>query len=154
MATIRNLQLRVDPIQNTTHRRALVALTTAVALATALTVSFGATSQPAAAGVKCQPNVRVTNKKGASIKVLNFKYKIGTNTIYTEGLTNKILTPNETENWPSQRLSAAANGVVLTSTAVEYKDDTGGGYGSPRTSAWFPHSFTCGSNHNYIHEIQ
>jgi hypothetical protein len=154
MATIRNLHLRINSIQNTTHRRALVALATAVAVTTTLAVSFGATPQSAVAGVKCQPNVRVTNKKGASIKVLNFKYKIGSSTIYTEGLGNKILTPNETENWPSQTLNQAANGVVITSTAVEYKDDTGSGYGSPRTSAWFPHSFTCAANHNYIQEVQ
>lgn len=150
MATISNVQLRIDPIQNITHRRALVAL------AMALAVSFGAIDtrpQSAVAGVKCSPNVRVTNNKGASIKVLSFKYKIGSNTIYTEGLDNKILTRNETENWPSQTLNSAANGVVLTSTAVEYKDDTGSGYGNPRTSAWFPHSFTCDSSHNYIHEI-
>jgi hypothetical protein len=150
MATISNVQLRINSIQNTTYRRALVALLVALS-----TVSFvGATSQTAMAGVKCKPNVRVTNNQGASIKVLNFKYKIGSNTIYTEGLVNKVLTPNETENWPSQTLNNAATGVVLTSTAVEYKKDTGSGYKDPPlTSAWFPHSFTCGSNHNYIHEI-
>lgn len=154
MATIRNLQLRIDSIQNTTHRRALVALATAVAVTTALAVSFGATPQAAVAVVNCKPNVRVTNKKGASIKVISFKYKIGSNTIYTEGLGNKILTQNETENWSSQTLNNAANGVVITSTAVEYRDDTGPGYGSPRTSAWFPHSFTCAASHNYIQEVQ
>ena len=110
MATISNVQLRINSVQNTTYRRALVALLAALSV-----VSFvGATSQTAMAGVKCKPNVRVTNKQGASIKVLNFKYKIGSNTIYTEGLVNKVLTPNETENWPSQTLNNAATGVVLT----------------------------------------
>ncbi|MBD1845331.1 hypothetical protein H6F89_18350 [Cyanobacteria bacterium FACHB-63] len=154
MDIIRNMQSRANPIQNTTHHRVLVALTTALAVTFGAALPFSATSPATAAGVKCQPSVRVTNKKGASIKVLRFLYKVGGNKVYTEGLANKILTPNETENWSSQTLNNAATGVVVTSTAVEYKDDTGSGYGSPRTSAWFPHSFTCGSNHNYIHEIQ
>lgn len=125
-----------------------------IALAAVLAVSFGATSV-ASATVKCKPNVRVINEKGASIKVLNFKYKIGTSTIYTEGLDNKIVAANGgTENWPSQTLDDAANGVVITSSAVEFKDDTGSGYGPPRMSSWHPHSFVCGPTHNYIHTIQ
>ena len=123
------------------------------AFAAALAVSFGAAS-PAVANVKCKPNVRVTNLKGASIKVINFKYKIGNNTIHTEGLANKILTPNEIENWPSQTLNDAATGVVITSSAIGYQDDTGPGYGPTKTSAWFPHSFTCNDTHNYIATIQ
>ncbi|MBN8561054.1 MAG: hypothetical protein J0L70_11055 [Leptolyngbya sp. UWPOB_LEPTO1] len=149
-----NTQFRVDPLQNATHRRVLVALTMSLAVTFGATVPFGATSPATAAGVKCQPSVKVTNKKGASIKVLRFLYKVGGSTVYTEGLVNKVLTPNETETWSSQTLNNAATGVVVTSTAVEYKDDTGRGYGSPHTSAWFPHSFTCAANHNYIHEIQ
>ena len=132
---------------NTTRRHLLTALAAAVA------VSFGATS-PAVANVKCKPNVKVTNLKGASIKVINFNYKIGNNTIHTEGLTNKILSPNETENWPSQTLNDAATGVVITSTAVDFQDDNGPGYGPTQTSAWFPHSFTCTNTHNYIETIQ
>ena len=134
-------------IFNTTHRHLLGALAAALAL------SFGATS-PAVANVKCKPNVRVTNQKGASIKVINFKYKIGNNTVHTEGLANKILTQNETENWPSQSLNDAATGVVITATAVDFQDDNGPGYGPTRTSAWFPHSFTCNDSHNYIQTIQ
>ena len=95
------------------------------ALAAAVAVSFGATS-PAVAN----------------------------DTIHTEGLTNKILSPNETENWPSQTLNDAATGVVITSTAVDFQDDNGPGYGPTQTSAWFPHSFTCTNTHNYIQTIQ
>lgn len=135
-------------VTNTTPRRALVAL------AAALAISFGATSQ-AGATVHCQPNVKVTKGSGGatSIKVLNFKYKVGGNTIYTEGLSNKVLTRGETENWPSQTLNHAATGVVITESAVEIQEDNGRGYGPSLPLVWFPHSFTCGANHNYIHVI-
>lgn len=149
-----NTQFRVDPLHNATYRRVLAALTMALAVSFGATVPFGATSPATAAGVKCQATVKVTNKKGASIKVLRLLYKVGGNTVYTEGLLNKVLTPNETETWSSQTLNNAATGVVVTSTAIEYRDDTGRGYGSPRTSEWFPHSFTCAPNHNYVHAIQ
>jgi hypothetical protein len=149
MTTVSNGKSKINLLQKN-QRRVLAILVAALAMA----VSFGSKPQTAVAGVQCKPNVRVTNKKGASIKVLNFKYKIGNSSIYTEGLVNKVLTPNETENWPSQTLGNAATGVVITSTAIEYKNDTGRGYGPPVTSAWFPHSFTCNDNHNYIHEIQ
>ena len=132
---------------NTTRRHLLTALAAAVA------VSFGATS-PAVANVKCKPNVKVTNLKGASIKVINFKYKIGNNTIHTEGLANKVVDTKDTEDWPSQTLNDAATGVVITSSAIGYQDDTGPGYGPTKTSAWFPHSFTCNDTHNYIETIQ
>jgi hypothetical protein len=154
MDIIRNMRLRVNPSQNANHRRLLVALTTTLALTFGATLSFGAMSPATAAGVHCQPTVKVTNNKGASIKVLRFLYKVGSSQTYTEGLGNRIVTPGETEIWSSQTLNNAATGVVVTSTAVEYKDDTGRGYGPPRTSNWFPHSFTCASNHNYIQGIQ
>ena len=117
-----------------------------------------AATQATAAGLKCEPTVKVTNSKGASIKVLKFKYKVaGSTDTFTESLINKRLAPNETEEWPSQKLGHAATGIVITSTAVEYKDDNSGagdGYGPPRTSDWFPHTFTCGANHNYIHTVE
>jgi hypothetical protein len=136
---------------NTRHRRALLAL------AGVLAVSLCATPRTGAQALACKPNVRVVNLRGvgtAAIKVLSFKYKVGDNTIYTEPLTNKILTPYETENWPSQTLNHAPNGTVVTSSAVELQIDNGPGWGTPFTSAWFPHSFACGPRHNYIHEIR
>lgn len=111
-----------------------------------------------AAKVNCKPAVEVTNKKGAAIKVVKFLYKIeGNPNAKSEGLANKNLAREETETWPSQTLNFAANGVVITSSAVEYRDDnsgSGGGYGPVKTSAWHPHSFKCGSNHTYKHDVE
>lgn len=112
-----------------------------------------------AANLHCVPKeITVTNKKPASIKVLKLKYKVaGSDKVYTEGLDNKKLAPDEREEWPKQRLNHAATGVVVTETAIEYKNDNSGdgdGYGKPVTSKWFPHSYTCGSNHTYNHEIE
>ena len=113
----------------------------------------------AAANLHCTPKeVVVTNKKPASIKVLNFKYKVaGSDKVYSEGLDNKKLAPNETEEWKNQRLNHAATGVVVTETAIEYKNDNSGagdGYGKAVMSKWFPHSYTCSSGHTYQHEIE
>jgi hypothetical protein len=66
-------------VTNTTHRRALIAL------AAALAVSFGATSQAGAAGLACKPDVFVENAKGASIKVLRFEYTV-LGKVHTEAL--------------------------------------------------------------------
>jgi hypothetical protein len=105
----------------------------------------------------CQPNVRVINNKPTAIKVTKFKYKIqGSPEVFTESLLNKNLSSGETENWPSQRLRFANKGVIVSSSAVEYKNDTSGSgsaWGSPQLSDWFPHSFTCGDNHNYIQTV-
>ena len=117
-------------------------------------VSFGAASQ-ATAQTDCQPDVFVTNNKPASIKVLNFRYTVN-GTEHTEPLANKRLQVKEQGYWPSQNLNRAATGIVITSSRIEYKDDNSGGgdgYGPPRLSRPFPHSFTCGSNHNYFHTI-
>jgi hypothetical protein len=128
---------------------------TLVALAAFAAVSLG--NSASAAAVHCKPDVEVTNKKGASIKVLTFKYKIAGNpNAFTEGLANKRLARNEKEEWPSQTLNNAANGVVITSSAVEFQNDnsgSGGGYGPRQTSAWHPHSFECGGNHTYKHTV-
>lgn len=125
-------------------------------LVAAATLGLGSTAF--AANLACKPDVEVTNKKPASIKVLKFKYKVaGSNTVHTEGLNNKKLAVNETEEWRSQKLGHAATGIVVTDTAVEYKDDNSGagdGYGPVRSSPWFPHTFTCGDNHTYKHTIE
>jgi hypothetical protein len=131
-------------------------MATTIGFTIGLLVSFGTTPQPAVAGVTCKPDVSVTNRRTdlSSIKVLSFKYKIGSDPkVYTEGLLNSVVNKNETEKWSNQWLGNAANGVVITSTAIEYKEDTGSGFGSPKLSAWFPHSFTCGTNSTYSHVI-
>jgi hypothetical protein len=134
----------------------LLKIATAIGFTSALLVSFGTTPQPAVAGVTCKPDVSVTNRRTdiSSIKVLNFKYRIGSDPkVYTEPLLNRVLNKNETEKWGNQWLSNAANGVVITSTAIEYKEDTGSGFGNPKLSSWFPHSFTCGTSSTYSHAI-
>jgi len=138
-------------ISNNTRRRALVAF------AAVLTVSLGATSHVGAGALKCKPTVTVTNSRpggSAAIKVLSFKYKIGDNRIYTEGLTNKVLTPGQFEDWPSQTLANAANGVTITSSAVELQVDNGRGWDPLTPLVWFPHTFACGENHHYNHVIK
>jgi hypothetical protein len=153
MTTINPLE--IVSIQNITPR--IVRLATAIAFTTGLLISFGSMSRPAVAGQTCTPDVSVTNRRTdiSSIKVLNFKYRIGSDPkVYTEGLLNNVLTRNETERWNNQRLGSAVNGVVITSTAIEYREDTGTGFGSPKLSVWVPHSFTCGTSRTYTHTIQ
>ena len=138
-------------VSNSTRRRALVAL------AAVLAVSLGATSHVGAGALACKPTVTVTNSRprgSAAIKVLNFKYKIGDNRIYTEGLTNKVLTSGQSEDWPSQTLNNAANGVKITSSAVELQVDNGRGWDPLTPLVWFPHTFACGENHHYNHVIE
>jgi len=121
--------------------------------------ALGGTTAPQATAdsAKCRPNVRATNNKPTAIKVTKFKYKVaGSNEVFTESLVNKKLTSGETENWPSQTLRYATKGVVVSSTAIEYKNDTSGagdGWGAPVTSNWFDHTFECGDNHNYIQTV-
>lgn len=125
------------------------------ALCAMLMSSAGALPPASAANIECKPTVKVTNEKGASIKVLRFEYTV-LGKAHKEGLANKRLAPNETEEWKSQKLQHAATGLVITSTRVEYKDDNSGagdGYGPAKWSPAFPHSFTCNDNHNYIHVI-
>lgn len=133
-----------------THRARIVA---AIAV---LAASLAAVSSASAANIECKPNVRVTNKKGASIKVLRFEYTVQ-GKAHNEGLTNKRLAPNETENWPSQKLGYAATGIVVTSSRIEYKNDNSGagdGYGPPVWSPSVTHTYTCNDSHNYIHVIE
>jgi hypothetical protein len=127
--------------------------------AAALGGILGQSNVATAANLHCTPKeIIVTNKKPASIKVLNFKYKVaGSDKVFTEGLDNKKLAPNETEEWKTQRLNHAATGVVITETAIEFKNDNSGdgdGYGKPEMSRWFPRTYTCGANHTYPHEIE
>jgi hypothetical protein len=134
--------------------------TTLAALAAVLAVSFGGQSTVGAQRLACKPTVTVTNLRpggSAAIKIVTFKYKVAVsgNTIFTEGLSNKILTDGHRfEDWPSQTLSHAATGNVITETAVEFKVDNGPGWGPPITSAWFPHTFTCDDGHHYNHELR
>jgi len=129
-------------------------------LCTAVVVALGGVATSASADdLHCAPAVIVTNGKPASIKVLNFKYKTATggNTVFTEGLANKKLAANgEEHTWKSQKLNDAATGIVVTSTAIEYKNDNSGagdGYGPPKTSKWITRSYTCNDSHTYPHTI-
>ena len=138
------------------HRGALVAIVAALA------VSFGATPQAGAADLTCKPDVFAKNRKAASIKVTRFEYTVLGRT-YTEGLANKRLAPGEEVDWDKVRLQHAAIGNVITSTRIEYKDDTGGvgspigdPYGPPRWSDPHPHtsSYPCLTDRNYAHYIE
>ena len=137
------------------RKRALAVL---LALGTAATV--GIASQAAAADLACHPDVFVTNKKGASIKVISFRYTIDGKE-ETEGLANKRLSVGEKEQWLTQKLQHAASGRVITSTRVEYKDDTSGKgspigdpYGPPHFSPAVAHSEACVDKHDYSHVIE
>ncbi|HET7527210.1 MAG TPA: hypothetical protein VFK10_14810 [Burkholderiaceae bacterium] len=129
-------------------------------LCTAAAAVLGVVATSAgAANLHCAPDVIVTNEKPASIKVLNFKYKVATSgdKIFTEGLANKKLAANgEEHTWKSQKLNNAATGVVVTATAIEYKNDNSGagdGYGPPKTSQWINRSYSCNDSHTYPHTI-
>jgi hypothetical protein len=134
------------------------ALSRTLAVATLLAATGFAGN--ASAALNCKPDVKVVNNKPASIKVLKFKYRteLGGSAVFTESLNNRKLAANgDDETWKSQKLSDAATGIVVTETAVEYKDDNSGagdGYGPAKTSPWFKHSFTCGDNHTYIQTIE
>ncbi|RZL89435.1 MAG: hypothetical protein EOP82_19810 [Variovorax sp.] len=137
------------------HRGALAAL------AAALAMSFGAMPQASADGLKCRIDLYAKNRTPASIKVTRFEYTVRGNT-YTEGLANKRVAPGEEVDWDKVSLQHAAIGNVITSTRVEYKEDTSGvgspigdPYGPPKWSA--PHTHTsnypCATDRNYAHYI-
>ena len=134
-------------VTNTPHRRALVAL------AAALAVSFGA-MQEASAAPNCKPDIFVKNNKDKAIKVLRFKYKVkdraGT---FDEGLANKRLAPGETGDWDKVALQEAAIGNVITSTWVEYRDDTSG-VGDPVGDPWGPARLSPEYEHDDGYECQ
>jgi hypothetical protein len=107
-----------------------------------------------AAKLSCKPDVTIYNHKGGSIKALNFKYKVaGDDRVFTEGLNNrKIGASGDHETWKSQTLKGAADGVTITSIAIEYKDDNSGngdGYGKREESSWFSQSGACNNNRTY-----
>jgi hypothetical protein len=117
----------------------------------------GPTAPRAAASDNCKPTVVVANDRpanGRTIKVLKFKYRItGSPQVHTESLVNKNIDPGHSADWPSQNLGAADLGTLIDQTAIEFKDDTGRGWGPAQTSSWFPHTFDCGNNHNYIQRV-
>jgi hypothetical protein len=122
------------------------------------TIALAGTTAPATAGpLECGPWVNSRNNKPAAIKVTKFLYKVaGSNDEHTESLDNKKLAPGERGEWPHQTLRHAATGIVITSTAVEYKNDNSGagdGWGSPHKSHWVAHSFTCNDEHNYNQDV-
>jgi hypothetical protein len=144
------------PVTNTSHRYRLAAV------AAALTVSFGAASQAGAAGLECKADIVAENKKDISIKVLRFEYEVLGKT-YTEPLANKRLAPGERETWPTQKLAHAANGNLITTTRLEYKDDTSGTgspigdpYGPPKWSDYHPHTptYVCFNGRDYYISVE
>jgi hypothetical protein len=132
---------------NAAHHRALAALSAVLAL------SLGVASHTNAANIKCPPDVFVMNKKATAIKVLRFEYTV-LDKSYIESLVNKRLAPGQTEEWPTQQLGHAAEGNVIATTRVEYKDDNSGGgdgWGSAHWSDYHSHSTTylCFKGTNY-----
>jgi hypothetical protein len=114
-----------------------------------------ATPTPAVAdGIKCRPDVKATNKKDIAVKVLKFKYKVaGSGDTFTEDLSNKVLKKGESETWKSQTLKFAAKGVVITSTAFEFQNDDGKGWGPAKTSDWTSQSGAFGDSDTYASKI-
>lgn len=130
---------------------------TLAAVAAALACSF-AVPQVGAGPMTCSPDVYVKNRKAASIKVLKFEYTVKGKSAKTESLVNKRLAPGEEERWPTQNLSKADDGDVITSTRVQYKNDNSGagdGYGPAKWSKDHPHSdgYYCMDGRNYAHYI-
>jgi hypothetical protein len=152
MTNLPKIQFGISPIQSTPHRRALLAFAGALAFASGATTLLSNTSPVVAAGVHCNADVSVTNNKGASIKVLNFKYKIGSGAVYTEELSNEIVMPGKSYTWKNQSMNNAATGVVITDIALEYKDDTGKGYGPAQKSPWVSRTHPCDASSNY-HQV-
>jgi hypothetical protein len=99
----------------------------------------------------CKPTVTVTNKKPSAIFVTTLLYRVqGSDQVFRTGLAGKKLAHNQTEAWPSQRLAAASQGVVITSTAIEYRSCKGDRCGPVISNpAWFSHRFACRDSHHY-----
>jgi hypothetical protein len=107
---------------------------------------------------QCVANVRVTNQRHSAIRVLNLRYKIdGDATVHSDRLENKLVDINETVNWPGQILSAAAPGILISATAIEYQvfNSKGAGedYGPAHLSPWFNSTIQCGQGYDYVHYI-
>lgn len=130
-----------------------------IAIAAAAVLGLAASAPAGAADVHCHPGVYVKNGKPASIKVTRFLYKtkVGGNTVFDEGLADKKLAADgEQHTWKSQKLNHAAEGVVVSATAIEYKNDNSGagdGYGKKVTSRWITHDDACNDKTTYSHTI-
>jgi hypothetical protein len=140
-------------VTNTRHRCRLAAVVAA------LVVSFGSASQ---AGANCAADVVVENKKPLAIKVLRFEYRVGGKT-FTEPLANKRLAKGERETWRTQNLGHVNDGQVITTTRVEFKEDTSGvgspigdPYGPPKWSDYHDHSSTyiCFDGRDYYVSVE
>lgn len=126
------------------------------ALGAALAVSFGATPSAGAADLACHPTVIATNNKGASIKVLAFRYTVAGKE-WTEALDNKRLAVGETDDWNSVKLQHAASGIRITSTRLEIKNDNSGegdGYGPMVLTPPINRPYICTDGHTYPHDIR
>ena len=125
-------------------------------LAAALAISFVATSSAGAVNLACKPKVIAPNNKGASIKVLAFRYTVA-GTEWTEALDNKRLAVGETEDWNSVNLQHAASGIRITSTRLEIKNDNSGagdGYGPMVLTPSINRPYVCTDGHTYPHDIR
>jgi hypothetical protein len=136
-----------------------------LAWATIAVVCLGVT-QVNAANLKCKPNVEVINGKGAAIKVLSFRYTTSNGAENTEGLANDKLSAKVTQGtkktdrhtWKNQTLGDVAEHNPITSTRIEYRDDTSGTgngpWGTPHFSDPFPQAGDCLNSHTYSHTIE
>lgn len=128
---------------------------TFVALSALAAMGLGNTAM--AANLACKPDVQVINEKPASIKVLNFKYKVSGDE-HTEGLNNRKIGANgDKETWKSQKLGHAAKDNVITAIAIDFKNDNSGagdGYGPSTESAWFTQSGGCTNGRTYTITIK
>jgi hypothetical protein len=141
------------PVINTRHRCRLAAV------AAALVVSLGSASQ---ASAECAADVVVENKKPRAIKVLRFEYTVGSKT-FTEPLANKRLAVGERETWRTQNLAHVNDGQVITTTRVEFKEDTSGKgspigdpYGPAKWSDYHDHSptYICFDGRDYYVSVE
>ncbi|MDH5348685.1 MAG: hypothetical protein OEY60_14615 [Nitrospira sp.] len=131
---------------------------TFVMLGVALALSFGTASQASAAKLACKPDIKVKNEKPWAIKVLSIDYKHDNGEIDTEGLANKKLSRNETEEWKNQKLQHVAAGNPITGIRVEYRDNTSGQgkprdpWGAARKTVFYGQSGDCTNSTTYTIE--
>jgi len=131
----------------------------------ALALSFGTTSQVNAAKLACKPDIKVKNEKPWAIKVLSidYKHKVNENAkeeIDKEGLANKKLSRNETEEWKNQKLQHVAEGNPITAIRVEYRDDTSGKgkpsdpWGEARKTVFYTQTGNCTNSTTYTITVE
>jgi hypothetical protein len=136
---------------------------TKLAAAVVVVVSFGMFTPVEAVDLSCHPDIFVKNLKPTAIKVLRIEYTHTngdkSSTTDNEGLANKKLSKNEKNTWKSQKLQHASEGLPITSTRIEYKDDTSGvknlsdPWGPAVWSKSFPHEGNCTSTTTYHQDI-